>query len=116
MAWALRIIASTSGAAAAVGSGGSGKSGKSKIDDSAVLPDGTAVQGSKALTAYLMKNQQERFARGFSKHLLTYALGRSLEWTDQPLVDRLARDFQAGGYRMDKLIAEIVQSDAFTMK
>ena len=95
------------------------KSGKRKtpahtIDSDTVLPDGAEVRGSKELRSYLLKNKKQQFAEAFSKHLLTYALGRSLEWTDQPLVDQLALEFQSSGYKMDFLISKIVQSDAFT--
>ena len=65
---------------------------------------------------YLIDNKQEEFAEGFCKHLLTYALGRSLEWTDQPLIDQLSSEFQDNGYKMDQLIVDIVQSDAFKAK
>ena len=48
--------------------------------------------------------------------MLTYALGRSLEWKDQPLVDELSKNFQKNGYKMDRLLLDIVQSDAFRYK
>lgn len=86
------------------------------VEDDSILPDGTEVKGSRELVSYLMKNRKEKFCEAFCKHLLTYALGRSLEWTDQPLVDRLSSDFQANGYKMDRLISNIVQSDAFKTK
>jgi hypothetical protein len=86
------------------------------VADDTILPDGAEVKGSKQLLAYLLKNKKEMFAEGFCTHLLTYALGRSLEWTDQPLIDQLSSDFQAGGYVMDRLISDVVQSDAFKSK
>jgi hypothetical protein len=86
------------------------------VEDTSTLPDGTEVKGSKELVAYLLKNQKDKFAQAFCKHVLTFALSRSLEWTDQPLVDQLAADFQANGYKMDRLISKIVQSDAFKTK
>ena len=86
------------------------------IEKETVLPDGTKISGSKELVAYLLANKKHEFAEGFSKHLLTYALGRSLEWTDQPLIEQLSKDFQKSGFRMDRLIVSIVQSDAFRFK
>ena len=86
------------------------------IEENAKLPDGTEVTGSKELIEYLIDNKKEEFAEGFCKHLLTYALGRSLEWTDQPLIDQLSSEFRDNGYKMDQLIVDIVQSDAFKTK
>ena len=80
------------------------------------MPDGTKVANSKDLRAYLLKARQKDFAKGFTKHLVTYALGRSMEWTDQPLIDQLSIGFQTNGYKMDQLILNIVQSDAFKTK
>lgn len=93
------------------------KSGKANgVKEKVKLPDGTEVLGSKQLISYLLETKQEKFAEGFCRHMLTYALGRSLEWTDQPLVDQLAKDFKEDGYRMDKLITSVVLSEAFRMK
>ena len=81
-----------------------------------VLPDGTKVDGSGELITYLLENKTQEFAAGFTKHLLTYALGRSLEWSDPPLIDRLSTEFQANQFKMHALITSIVQSDAFKTK
>ena len=95
----------------------SGKKHKSHlIEDDTVLPDGIKVSGSKQFRTYLLNHQKEQFSEGFCKHLLTYALGRSLEWTDQPLVDQLSKDFQKNGYKMDRLLLDIVRSKAFRYK
>ena len=93
-----------------------GKQPKSVVQDDTTLPDGTNIKGSRELTHYLMKARQEQFAEAFCRHLLTYALGRSLEWTDQPLIDRLFANFRANGYKMSGLISDIVLSDAFRSK
>lgn len=87
-----------------------------KVENDTALPDGTEVRGTQELVDYLLEHKEDQFAEAFSKHLLTYALGRSFEWTDQPLVDELAKDFQASGFKMDRLISKIVQSDAFKSK
>lgn len=87
-----------------------------KVENDTALPDGTEVKGTKELVKYLLENKKDQFAEAFSKHLLTYALGRSIEWTDQPLLDKLAKEFKEGGYRMDQLIVKVVQTDAFKTK
>ena len=98
------------------GSRAANRRGQPAIEDHTVLPDGTEIRGSRELVTYLLEHREEQFARGFCEHLLTYALGRSLEWTDQPLVDQLTKDFQANEFRMSDLILSIVQSDAFQTK
>ena len=86
------------------------------IEDQVVLPDGAEIQGSEELKRYLIDQKKDDFAEGFSRHLLTYALGRSLEWTDQPLINTLSEKFKAKGYRMQPLIIDIVLCDAFRRK
>ena len=94
-----------------------GKKGESHtIEDDTTLPGGTKVAGSRQFRSYLLTHQKDKFSEGFCKHVLTYALGRSLEWTDQPLVDQLSSNFQKTGYRMDRLLLDVVQSDAFRYK
>ncbi len=92
------------------------KNGAPLVEDETTLPDGTQIKGSKELRAYLLKNKSEEFATAFCGHLLTFALGRSLEWNDQPLIDRLAKGFQKNEYKLNQLIIDIVQSDAFKTK
>ena len=86
------------------------------IEKATVLPDGTQVDGSVELINYLLENKKQQFSTGFTKHLLTYALGRSLEWSDQPLIQQLSNEFQANDYKLHPLITSIVQSDAFKNK
>ena len=97
-------------------SGGPGKGKSHPVETDAVLPDGTKVKGSREFAAYLLKNKKKEFATGFTRHLLTYALSRSMEWTDQPMIDQLSTEFRTNGYRMDQLITGIVQNDAFKTK
>ena len=86
------------------------------VDSSAELPDGTAVKGPQALRRYLLEKRAPQFARGFVRHLLTYALGRSLEVTDGPFVDKLTDEFIKTGYRIKPLVLAIVDSPAFRTK
>ena len=47
---------------------------------------------------------------------MAYALGRRVEYYDQPTVRRIAADAEASGYKMSDFIVGIVKSDAFRMK
>ncbi len=83
------------------------------VETSVELPDGTRIDGLQELKTYLADHKSEEFARTVVVKLLTYALGRSLEFTDEETVDRLTAEFKTSGYRLRHLIAEIICSDAF---
>ena len=57
------------------------------VDASAVLPDGRRIDGPVDLRDVLVEDPA--LLRSFGKHLLVYALGRGLEWRDEPVLDRL---------------------------
>ena len=46
---------------------------------------------------------------------MAYAIGRRIEYYDQPSIRRIAGDAAAGGYRMNEFILGVVKSDAFRM-
>ena len=60
------------------------------IDAAATLPDGTRIDGPRGLRDVLIEDPA--LLRSFAKHLLIYALGRGLEWRDEPLLDDLAAE------------------------
>ena len=62
-----------------------------EADTKTVLYDGTAVDGLESLRSYLVQDRQQDFLRQFSRKLLGYALGRSVQLSDQPLVDEIGR-------------------------
>ena len=81
-----------------------------------MLPDGTEIKGSRELVSYLLENKQAEFAEGFSKHLLTYALGRRVGFADGEFVDMMQTRWKSDGYRMQSLIHAIVSSEEFQTK
>jgi hypothetical protein len=60
--------------------------------------------------------QKERFGRAFSTKLLTYALGRPVEYTDHGVVDDLDQTLKKNDYHIHALIQAIVASEPFTTK
>ena len=64
------------------------------IDATGVLPDGTKVDGVITLRGALMK-YSDQFVRVVTEKLLTYALGRGVEYQDMPMVRAIARDAAA---------------------
>ncbi len=86
------------------------------VDAKAELPDGRTVNGVEDLKQYILTHGKERYARAIVRKTLAYALGRSVERSDQPLVERLTHEFMAADFRYRALIVAIAQSEAFTMK
>lgn len=83
------------------------------VDAYDVMPDGQKIQGAEALKAYLLSERTDQFAEALVSKLTTYALGRSLEFTDRDAIDSLAKDFKNQDYQLDDLIASIVTSKLF---
>jgi len=57
----------------------------------------------------------DQFVRVVTEKLLTYALGRGVEYQDMPLVRSIVRDSAAGKYRFSSLVLGIVKSAPFQM-
>jgi hypothetical protein len=85
------------------------------IDASGVLLDGTKVNGPRALRDALV-SQKTQFAKAVTEKLLTYALGRGLEYYDAPAVRAIDRAAADDGYRWSSLILAIVKSAPFQMR
>jgi hypothetical protein len=82
------------------------------IDASGDLPGGESFTRPAELKEILTRNRQT-FARAFTEKMLTYALGRSLTWSDRREVRRIAESLAAKDYRMTVLIQEIIASYPF---
>jgi mono/diheme cytochrome c family protein len=85
------------------------------IDASAVMPDGTKFAGPAGLRGILL-NHPDRFVRTVTEKMLTYALGRGLEYYDMPAVRRIVRDASRSEYRASSLVIGIVNSLPFQMR
>jgi len=86
------------------------------VDTRETLPDGTAIESVDDLRAYLLGTRREDFARTIVTKMLAYSLGRSLEFTDEPEVDRLTDGFLEDDMRLRSLLVEVVKSDLFRTK
>ena len=85
------------------------------IDPGGQLADGSAIDGPVALRKALLK-RPEMFARTLTQKLMTYGLGRGVEYQDKPLVRAIARDAAQHNYRFSSLVLGIVKSAPFQMK
>jgi hypothetical protein len=71
------------------------------------------IDGLLALKQFLLKHRHKQFAYGFTRHLLSYALGRPLTFRDEKTVLALQSEFKESGHSMRSLIKAIVTSNVF---
>jgi mono/diheme cytochrome c family protein len=88
--------------------------GGSPIDPSGMLVDGTKLDGPASLRQALLK-YKEAYVRTVTEKLMTYAIGRGMEYYDMPLVRAIVRDAARDDYRFSSLVLGIVRSQAFQM-
>jgi len=89
--------------------------GDRAIDASGSLADGTPLAGAAALRDYL-RSHREEFAATVTSKLMTYGLGRGVEYYDLPAVRRIVRDARASDYRWSAIVLGIVKSVPFQMR
>jgi hypothetical protein len=61
-------------------------------------------------------NRPEPLVRNFTENLMAYALGRRVEYYDQPTIRAIASEAQENDYRVSSFILGVVTSDAFQRK
>jgi hypothetical protein len=77
--------------------------------------DGTPVTNLTQLVDALMKRPTP-LVRTFTENLMAYAIGRKVEYFDQPTIRAITKDAASNNYRMESFILGVVKSDAFQMK
>ena len=82
------------------------------IDTVAELPDGTELHGPLDLRNALLQ-RPEQFVQTVTQRLLTYALGRTIEYYDMPAVRKIVRQAAEDDYRFSSLVWALVESDPF---
>jgi hypothetical protein len=85
------------------------------IDASGVLPDGSAFDGPTGLRDLLLSRPAD-FVGTVTEKLMTYALGRGVEYYDMPTIRRIVREAEADGYRWSAIIQGIIDSAPFQMR
>ena len=85
------------------------------IDAASTLPHGESFEGPTGLRGVIL-GQEERFAETVTEKLLTYALGRGVEYYDAPAIRRITRDAASSDYRWSSVIQGIVESTPFQMR
>jgi cytochrome c553 len=85
---------------------------RTPIDASGKLVDGTAVNGPADLRTALLAHP-EQFVQTLTEKLMTYALGRSVEYYDMPNIRAIVRESKATDYRFSSIVMGIVNAPAF---
>jgi hypothetical protein len=82
-------------------------------DTATTLADGTAIRGLEGLRDYLVSRRRDDFLRQFCLKFLGYALGRSVQLSDRPLLGTMVAELKANDYRVGTVIDLIVRSPQF---
>jgi hypothetical protein len=85
------------------------------IDSSGVAPDGTALDGPADLRKFLLA-RPDQFVTTLTEKLLTYALGRGVEYYDAAAVRRIVKESARSNYTPSSLVLGVVKSVPFTMR
>jgi hypothetical protein len=83
------------------------------VDSRAVFPGGSEGAGLEGLQDYIRAHRQKDFLDNLSRKLLAYALGRSLQLSDEPAIEMMQTTLAANGYRFTPLVEAIVRSPQF---
>lgn len=85
--------------------------GKFPINPSGELPTGEEINGPEGLKTVL--KSRETFIRSLAEKLLTFALGRGLEYYDKCAVDEICRELKSNDFRFSSLVSGVVNSKPF---
>ena len=91
------------------------RDGRNPVDAAGQLVDGTKVNGPADLRNALL-GYSDQFVRTVTEKLMTYGLGRGVEYYDMPVVRSVVRRAAPDNYRFSSLIIGIVESAPFQMK
>ncbi|MEM7476640.1 MAG: DUF1592 domain-containing protein [Planctomycetota bacterium] len=89
------------------------KQSKEAVDARTALPGNYSINGLEELQSFLIQVRRQQFAKALVAKLMTYALGRSLDLADQPVIDELTERFVDNEYKIRLLMRDIVTSEPF---
>jgi hypothetical protein len=87
----------------------------STIDASGTFPDGTTFSGMAGLRKILL-GQKDQFVSTVAEKLLMYALGRNLQYYDEPAVRAVVRGAAPANYTLASLVSGVVQTPQFQFR
>jgi hypothetical protein len=89
------------------------KDGPEDVDVTGVLATGERFTGARELADLLAGQKKEQFVRAFADRMLTFALGRGLEFYDKCALDEIVKAGSRQDYRFSAMVMAIVQSTPF---
>ena len=89
------------------------RDGDFPVESAGTLPSGEQFAHPQALSRLLRSSRGEQFSRCLTEKMLTYALGRGLEFYDRCAVDEITKSIADRGHRFSRLIVEVVKTEAF---
>ncbi len=90
-----------------------GRLRETEVDTKTVLFEGRQIEGIDGLRNYLLDQRRTDFVRQFCRKLLGYALGRSVQLSDEPLIEEMRRRLEADSYRFSAAVETVVLSPQF---
>jgi hypothetical protein len=90
------------------------KDGDFDIDPSGTMPEGSSFKGVVELKA-MLGQKKDLFSRCLTKKLMTYALGRGVEYYDQRAVEKIVSALESNDYKFSTLVIGIAKSDPFRL-
>lgn len=92
------------------------RQGRSRIDAKGELPNGTQFDGIAGLKKVIVEQRRDDLVRQVSQKMLSYALGRQLEYYDEPAIRKIVATVASDENRLQTLVREIVASFPFQYK
>jgi len=92
------------------------KDGDAPVDSTGTLVSGEQFKGPAELRQILLTKKRNDFLRCVTEKMLTYGLGRGLEYYDRPSVDKVVQDIDKDGAKFTTLVLEVVKSVPFQMR
>ena len=86
------------------------------VDPSATFPGGVQGAGFEGVRDFIKQHREKEYLDNISRKMLAYALSRSLQISDEPLIEKEQARLVANGYKIDVLVEAIVTSPQFTTK
>jgi hypothetical protein len=87
--------------------------GDRPVDSRVTAMDGAEFDGLEGLRSYLLTNRRDAFLRQFCRKLLGYALGRTVQLSDDPLLEDMQRELADHDFKVDAAVETIVRSRQF---
>ena len=87
-----------------------------QVDTAVIYPGGVPGDGLQGLQDFIRNHRQQQFVSNLSRKMLAYALNRSLQLSDEALVDRMTTQLTAKHYQFNALVETIVTSPQFLNK